>query len=266
MGDLPKVRLTPYGPIVLWIIADHFIKWGQGKVAEKRWGVFICIVCLNFWDVPLELAKSLETDDFMLALMRCLNRRGHVKEIRSDNGTNFVAADKEIKESLKNVAQSRLEGDLMQRGCMWVPPLLYWSITYVNSLWEVGHECEEKPESYPQQRSNERGGPKNSVYGSRTHRKFEATDTQLLKFKWRWTFNTEPFSDCSPLYEHPPDVEVEKEKFRPSYLPTTSGSAGWRNTCRLCRSCISGSKSKEMFELEKLCWLQTTTWRGTSGY
>ena len=65
----------------------------------------------------LELTKSLETDDFLLVLMRFLNWRGHVTEIRSDNGTNFVGADKEIKKSLKNVDYSRVERDLMQRGC-----------------------------------------------------------------------------------------------------------------------------------------------------
>ena len=42
-----------------------------------------------------ELTKSLETYDFVLVLMRFLNRRGHVKEIRSDNGTNFFGTQRE---------------------------------------------------------------------------------------------------------------------------------------------------------------------------
>lgn len=89
---------------------------------------------MNSRAVHLELAKSLETDDFMLVLMRFLNRRGHVKEIRSDNGTNFVGADKEIKESLKNVDHSRVERDLMQRGCKWVfhPP----GASHMSGVWE----------------------------------------------------------------------------------------------------------------------------------
>ena len=51
---------------------------------------------MNSRVVHLELAESLETDDFMLALMRFLNRRGHVKEIRSDNRTKCVGADSKI--------------------------------------------------------------------------------------------------------------------------------------------------------------------------
>ena len=80
---------------------------------EKRWGVIF--VCMNSRAVHLELAKSLETDDFMLVLMRFLNRRGHVKEIRSDNGTNFVGADKEIKDALKSMENSKVQRDLMKR-------------------------------------------------------------------------------------------------------------------------------------------------------
>ena len=97
MGQLPKVRLTPYEPPFTYCGVDYFgpflVKRGRGRVIEKRWGAIF--VCMNSRAVHLELARSLETDVFMLLLMRFLNRRGHVKEIRSDNGTNFVGADKD---------------------------------------------------------------------------------------------------------------------------------------------------------------------------
>jgi len=69
---------------------------------------------MNSRAVHLELAKSLETDDFILVLMRFLNHRGHVKEIRSDNGTNFVVADNEIQDLVKNMDFSKLEREIMQ--------------------------------------------------------------------------------------------------------------------------------------------------------
>ena len=63
------------------------MKRGRGRVIEKRCrGSF---VCMNSRAVHLELARSLGTDDFMLVLMQLVNRWGHVKEIRSDNGTKF---------------------------------------------------------------------------------------------------------------------------------------------------------------------------------
>lgn len=80
------------------------MKQGRGRVIEKRWGAIF--VCMNSRAVHLELARSLETDDFMLVLMRLLNHRGHVKEIHSDNGTNFVGADKEIWELTVAMKQS----------------------------------------------------------------------------------------------------------------------------------------------------------------
>ena len=103
---------------------------------EKRWGVIF--VCMNSRAVHLELAKSLETDDFMVVLMRFLNRRGHVKEIRSDNGTNFVGADNEMKESLESMEHARLERDLMQRGCRWLlppPPLEHLTCQESGRYW-----------------------------------------------------------------------------------------------------------------------------------
>lgn len=104
---------------------------------------------MNSRAVHLELARSLETDDFMLVLMQFLNHRGHVKEIRSDNGTNFVGADKEIRELIVAMKHSKLERELSQRGCNWVfhppPPR---RISYVRGMGEAGANCQEKPESY----------------------------------------------------------------------------------------------------------------------
>ena len=54
-------------------------------------------MCMNSRAVHLEVAKSLETDDFILVLMRFLNRRGHVKGLRSDNRTNFVGRNAKSK-------------------------------------------------------------------------------------------------------------------------------------------------------------------------
>ena len=126
MAELPKVRLTPYEPPFTFSGVDYFgpfhVKKGRRKVPEKRWGAIF--VCTNSRAVHLEVAKSLETDDFILVLIRFLNRRGHVKELRSDNGTNFVGADRENKEALDRIDNDKIRRELVQRGCEWVfhPP------------------------------------------------------------------------------------------------------------------------------------------------
>ena len=105
MAELSKIRLAPYEPPFTYSGVDYFgpfyVKRGRRKVAEKRWGAVF--VCMNSRAVHLEVARSLETDDFILVLMRFLNRRGHVKELRSDNGSNFVRADLEIKEAFEQI-------------------------------------------------------------------------------------------------------------------------------------------------------------------
>ena len=129
-----------------------YVKRGRGRVIEKRWGAIF--VCLNSRAVHLEVAKSLETDDFMLVLIRFPNRRGHVKEIRSDNGTNFVGAEREIRESLHRMNHRKLENDLMQSGCKGVfhHPR---SIPYVWRMGKTGAYCKEKFEGNPWQGTNE---------------------------------------------------------------------------------------------------------------
>ena len=84
--------------------------------------------------VYLEVAKSLEMDDFILLLMRFLNRRGHVKELRSDNGANFVGANCEIKEAIEHIEDGKVRIERLQGGCKWVfHPL---GALHMSGVWE----------------------------------------------------------------------------------------------------------------------------------
>ena len=60
----------------------------------KRYGaLFTCLVSRA---VHIEVASSLESSSFIQALRRFIARRGPVREIRTDNGTNFVGARNEL--------------------------------------------------------------------------------------------------------------------------------------------------------------------------
>ena len=61
--------------------------------SAKRYGVLF--TCLTTRAVNLELAYDMSTDAFLLALRRFISRRGFVKVLRSDNGSNFIDAEKE---------------------------------------------------------------------------------------------------------------------------------------------------------------------------
>lgn len=89
MGDLPKFRTTAHIPPFAYTGVDFFgpmlVKIGRRQ--EKRWGALF--TCLNSRAIHIELAASLSTDSAIMAIRRFRGRRGAVKVMYSDNGTNF---------------------------------------------------------------------------------------------------------------------------------------------------------------------------------
>jgi hypothetical protein len=54
-----------------------------------------------------------------LALRRFIARRGQVKEMRSDNGTNLVGGEKELRKALDDWNQKQIHESLLQRNIKW---------------------------------------------------------------------------------------------------------------------------------------------------
>ena len=91
MADLPLDGLQPAPPFTFCRV-DYFgpfyIKDGRREL--KRYGVLF--TCLSLRAIHLETAKTLETDSILNALRRFLARRGPVRQLRSDQGTNLTGA------------------------------------------------------------------------------------------------------------------------------------------------------------------------------
>ena len=68
----------------------------QGRSRIKRW--IVLFTCLTVRCVHLEVVESSETDAFINALRRFVNRRGCPSKMYSDNGTNFRDTPTELKE------------------------------------------------------------------------------------------------------------------------------------------------------------------------
>ena len=66
----------------------------------------------------------MDTDSCINALRRFICRRGPVTSIRTDNGTNFDGAQKELQKSLKEMDQHRIQNALVKDGVKWTlnPP------------------------------------------------------------------------------------------------------------------------------------------------
>ena len=54
------------------------------------------------------MAFGLDTDSFLNAFYRMVNRRGLPREMLSDNRTNFVAAERELRELVEALDQSKI--------------------------------------------------------------------------------------------------------------------------------------------------------------
>ena len=69
--------------------------------------------------VHLEVAYSLDTDSCINALRRFVCRRGQVTTMRSDNGTNFVGAERELREALTSLDHNKIQSTMAQKGIKW---------------------------------------------------------------------------------------------------------------------------------------------------
>ena len=134
MGNLPKERLWLEEHPFTYTGVDFFgpfnVKYTRGtrstKATIKRYGVLF--TCLTIRAVHLEIAGDLSTDKFMLALRRFIARRGKPKIMMSDNGTNFVGANKELQTSLQEPDQSKIVFCLTDYNIEWKfnPPIAPW--------------------------------------------------------------------------------------------------------------------------------------------
>jgi len=115
MGQLPSHRLESFGAPFHNTGMDYFgpITVTVGRRLEKRYGVLF--TCLSTRAVHLEVAHSLSTDSCLLAIRKFICRRGCPEHIYSDNGTNFVGVDNE----LKKLNQDTMTGDCTSKGITW---------------------------------------------------------------------------------------------------------------------------------------------------
>ena len=99
MADLPKDRIDPSPPFTycgLDMFGPFVIRERRSDL--KRYGIIF--TCLNSRAVHLECVSTMDTDSFLLCLRRFIGRRGTVRTVRCDNGTNFVEAKHELQKTL----------------------------------------------------------------------------------------------------------------------------------------------------------------------
>lgn len=104
MGNLPEYRLQSALPFTFTGVdyAGYFeIKTSNRKNAPFTKAYIALFICLTTRAVHLELVSDLTTTQFLKAFKRFIGRRGIPSKMFSDNGSNFVGAEREIKESFQ---------------------------------------------------------------------------------------------------------------------------------------------------------------------
>lgn len=134
MADLPNERVVGDDPPFTHVGVDFFGPFliSRKRSSEKRYGVIFN--CLASRASHIEVAHSLDISSFINVLRRFLSRRGQVESLRSDNGTNLVGSEKELKLQLKYWNQERIYEFLRQKNIKWTfqPP----TASHFGGVWE----------------------------------------------------------------------------------------------------------------------------------
>lgn len=139
MSNLPEDRLIPGQPPFSNVGVDIFGPWNiitrrtrGGAANSKRWAaLFTCLVTRA---VHIEVIEEMTSSSFINALRRFIAIRGPVHVFRSDRGTNFIGAAKELKVNVINVEDEHLHNFLNEQRTTWIfnPP----HSSHMGGVWE----------------------------------------------------------------------------------------------------------------------------------
>ncbi|XP_043661591.1 uncharacterized protein LOC122625565 [Drosophila teissieri] len=120
MGPHPEDRLDAGGWPFKYTGLDYFgpLLVTVSRHKEKRWVALF--TCLTTRAIHLELAHDLSADSCIIAIRNFVCRRGPVYRLRSDNGKNFVGADREARRFGDVFEMEKLQSELSSRSIEWV--------------------------------------------------------------------------------------------------------------------------------------------------
>ena len=108
MADLPEERLvasTVFSNVGVDYFGPFTVKIGRRN--EKRW--CFLFTCLTVRAVHKEIVPKLDTESCLSEIMRFIARRSKPAKMISDNGTNFIGAERELAEYLHHGTRGKLK-------------------------------------------------------------------------------------------------------------------------------------------------------------
>ncbi|XP_055614497.1 uncharacterized protein LOC129760849 [Uranotaenia lowii] len=131
MAPLPTARLQAFVKPFTYIGLDYFgpMNVRIGRSLVKRWVALF--TCLTIRAVHLEVVHSLTTESCKMAIRRFIVCHGSPLEIYSDNGTNFVGANNDLRTKIDS---EQLAESFTNASTKWIfnPP----SAPHMGGAWE----------------------------------------------------------------------------------------------------------------------------------
>ena len=108
MGQLPEQRVAITERVFSGVGVDYAgpfsTRQGRGRSRAKR---YLCLfTCLETRACHLEMAYDMTAQGFLMCFSRFCKRRGTPKDVVSDNGTNFVATEAELRDAVEELERS----------------------------------------------------------------------------------------------------------------------------------------------------------------
>ena len=136
MADLPNDRTLdgpPFTNCGVDIFGPFLIK--EVRKELKRYGALF--TCLASRTVHIECTCSVDTDSFIQALQRFIARRGNIRVLCSENGSNFVVAQKELGNAFDEMDHRKIQYFLQNIGADYIiwhrnPP----ASSQMGGVWE----------------------------------------------------------------------------------------------------------------------------------
>ncbi|KAJ8046967.1 hypothetical protein HOLleu_05825 [Holothuria leucospilota] len=111
MADLPQDRVVPALPPFTHVGVDYFgpLSVKRGRSVGERYGCLFTCLCLKA--IHIEKVRTLDVDSFVCAFQRFMARRGKPQVLRSDNGANFVGAERLLRDIIASWNQNTPNDD-----------------------------------------------------------------------------------------------------------------------------------------------------------
>ena len=93
--------------------------------------------CLVSRAIHIEVAHSMDTSSFLNAFRRFIGRRGPVRKLRCDRGTNFVGARGELEKALNDLDPNQIKREMLKENCDWVEfEMNFPYSSHMGGVWE----------------------------------------------------------------------------------------------------------------------------------